>query len=113
MRQLIGAAVTSTLVFLLFCANAQADSSEQGRITSIIVEGASLISVWLDGTDHTAECTGGSRWTLVNTDPLFKEKYAALLAAAAAGQSVSLLHLSTSGCGPFNGNTIHYVATNY
>ena len=92
---------------------AQADVSETGRVTTIIVEGSNLISINLSGVDATSECSGGSRWTISRTDDLFKEKYAAILSAAATGQEVTLVHVSGFGCGDFASNRVYYVQTNY
>lgn len=107
-------ALTTGLSAVLIAGLAQANSSETGRVTTIIVEGTDLISINLSGMDATSECSGGGRWTINRTtDPLFKEKYAAILAAAASGQEITLVHLSSSGCGDWTSNKIYYVQTNY
>ena len=91
-----------------------ADVDESGKITRIIVEGNNHISVWLDGVDVTTECVGGGRWTLNSSkDSLFKEKASTLLAAASAGKTVLLRHISSWGCGTWNSNTIYLIQVTY
>jgi len=107
-NNLIGALILSTFPMPSF-----GDVSEAGNITGIIVEGSSFVSVFLDGVDVNTECSGGGRWTLDTSDPLFKEKYAALLAAAASGKKVNLYHLSGLGCGNWISNRIYYVHVQY
>lgn len=96
---------------LLFASwSVSADAYEEGKITKLIVEGNHKVSVWLSGQDNTNDCSSGSRWTIdSNTDKLFKEKYSALLAAYSAQQTVTLRHLTSNGCGFFNGNKIYQV----
>ena len=90
-----------------------ANVSENGNITRILPEGGYVISVWLSGANNTSLCSGGGRWTLLPSDPLFKEKYSLILAAASQNKKVTFLHVEGSACGPFNGNSIYYVDVNY
>lgn len=106
-------ALTFGLSIFLAAGAAHADATETGRVTTIIVEGSDLISINLSGADVTTECSGGARWTINRSDDLFKEKYAAILSAAATGQEITLVHLSGSGCGDFSSNKIYYVQMNY
>ena len=100
-------------LFLFFVSNSVfSDATETGQVTKIIVEG-SIVSVWLNGIDVTTDCSGGSRWTVVNTDTLFKEKYAAILAAATSKQPISLFHLAAHGCGNWTSNKIYLVGIDY
>jgi len=101
-------------LFLGISKVALADADETGKITNIIVEGNSIVSVWLDGADVSTECTGGGRWTISNTnDSLFKEKVSTLLAAASTGKTVHLHHLAGWGCGAWESNKIYYVHVSY
>ena len=98
----------------VLAATVSADVDESGKITKIIVEGNSHVSVWLDGVDVTTECVGGGRWTLNSSnDLLFKEKVSTLLAAASAGKNVLLRHISSWGCGAWNSNTIYLIQVTY
>ena len=98
------------LIFFMFSQYVFASVDETGKIIRLIVEGNAIVSVWLNGTDVNTECSGGSRWTLQNSnDGLFKEKLAMLLAAAASGEAVHLHHLTAWGCGNWNSNRIYYV----
>jgi len=90
-----------------------ADVDETGKITQIIVEGDSIVSVFLSGTDVVSECTGGARWTVDSSDSLFKEKVSILLTAASAGKTVHLHHLYGWGCGGWDSNKIYYVDVQY
>jgi len=101
------------VVVVLLTSNSYADVDETGTITRIIVEGSSIVSVWLSGIDITSECSGGTRWTIQNSDPMFKEKVSALLSAAAAGNTVHLFHLTSFGCGNWDSNKIYYVDVTY
>jgi len=98
---------------LIISSIANADVTVVGKIKNIEIDGQSIVSVWLDTTANTTECSGGWRWTVANTDALFKEKLSTLLAAAAAGRTVTLFHLSGWGCGNWNSNKIYYVNVQY
>lgn len=53
-------------------------------------------------------------WTLTRSDLLYKEKYAAILAAANTGQQITLVFKPAwLGCGAFNSNSIYYVLVAY
>jgi len=108
-RIFLSAALIATLSF----GSAHADTSETGRVTTLIVEGNNVISINLSGTDSTGECSGGARWTITPNDPLYIEKYATILAAAQSGQEITLVHLSSNGCGFFASNKVYYVQVNY
>jgi len=106
------------LVLMIFFASGTvfANGSETGKIINIIAEGSGasgVVSVWLDGADYKAECTSGDRWTMQSTDAIFKEKYAALMAAAVAGKQVTLYYTTSMGCGSWNSNTIYFINTVY
>ena len=93
---------------------AVADGTETGKVKNIIVEGASIISIWLEGEgDFTADCAGGGRWTVSASDGLFKEKYAAILAAASSGKTITLFHHNAYGCGNWDSNRVYWVNTVY
>lgn len=98
------------LMMLIIPSLAHAHVTETGKITQIITEGSNNVSVWLDGTDDTSLCSGGSRWTVDDTDPLFKEKYSLLLVAVATGRTIKLEHLDTMACGNWSSNKIYFVA---
>ena len=95
----------------VFSASVVADGTETGKVTNIIVEGTNIISITLDGTDHTTDCAGGGRWTISSSDALFKEKYSAILAAASSGKTITLFHLGGWGCGNWDSNKVYYVNT--
>lgn len=101
------------IALILVSTNAFANVYETGKITRMVAEGESFVSVWLDGSDDISECTGGERWTLETSDPLHKEKYAALLSAAAAGKVIKLIHLSGSDCGQWASNKIYLISIEY
>jgi len=99
---------------IFFSGVAVADGTETGKVKNIIVEGANIISIWLEGEgDFTVDCTGGGRWTIAASDGLFKEKYAAILAAASAGKTITLFHLKAYGCGNWDSNKVYWVNTVY
>ena len=100
-------------ILLLFSMSVTADGTEIGKVKNIIVESTNIISVTLEGVDHTADCAGGGRWTISTSDPLYKEKYAAILTAANTGKTITLFHLSSWGCGTWDSNKVYYVNTNY
>lgn len=103
------------LLYLLFLISnaASADVDETGKITRMIIEGNSMVSVWLDGPDVTNECDNGSRWTLSSSDLLFKEKLSLLLSASSQNKSVHLHHLTPWGCGNWSSNKIYYIDVKY
>lgn len=101
------------LALLVISISAKAHVVEAGKVTRILPEGSSVISIWLDGTDNSTLCSGGSRWTLSTSDPLYKDKYSLILMAAAQGKAVRFLHVEGSACGPFIGNAIHYVDVSF
>ena len=98
----------SLVLLSLLTSIASADHNEVGTVNNIILE-SNILSVWLNGPDVTTDCSGGSRWTMTTEDPLFKEKYSAILAAAASGKTVDFRHVTSSGCGFVNGNKIYFV----
>lgn len=103
--------VALALIVLSF--NSYADASETGKVARILPEGNSIISIWLDGTDDNSACQGNGRWIINTTDPLYKEKYSLVLAAAAQGKSITLRHVSSSACSAMNANTVYYVSVNF
>lgn len=98
---------------LSFSQPAFAGGSETGKVVNIIVESNNIISVWLDGEDYMTDCTGGARWTIPVTDPLFKEKYTAVLSAAQTGKRVILYHVTERGCGQWDSNQVFHVTTSF
>lgn len=102
MKRLIG------LLGLLVAMNTSADVTETGTVSAIILE-TNILSVFLSGADALTDCATGGRWTVTTDDPLFKEKYSAILAAASAGKTVTLKHLTVNGCGWLASNKIYYV----
>jgi len=107
--------IKKMIVLALFLAsfNAYSAVNETGTITRIIVEGNTMVSVWLSGVDDSTECASGSRWTIASSDLLFKEKVSTLLAAASSGKQVHLHHLTAWGCGNWDSNKIYYVDVTY
>lgn len=103
MKKLIG------LCSLLIAINVSADVLETGTVSKIILE-SNKLSVFLSGADDLTDCAQGGRWTMTTDDPLFKEKYSAILAAASAGKTISLKHLAINGCGWLDSNKIYYVS---
>ncbi len=101
------------LVYMCSASVVYADSSETGKITRIIAEGYTKVSIWLDGDDDTSDCAGGGRWTINSNDLLHKEKLSMLLAAATTEKPVHLLGLTTWGCGSWDSNQIYYVDITY
>lgn len=98
----------------LFMTVAFANGTETGKVTRIVVESDYVVSIWLDGTNYTAECSGGSRWTINrNQDALFDAKYAAILAAASSGKAIVLHHTTNWGCGPWVSNRVYYVSVSF
>ena len=97
MKQLI----LSVTFVLGLCGVAWANSEETGHITRLLVEGSSTIyvSVWIDGTDNTSECSGGARWTIQDDQNGFREKLSMLMLAYAKNEQVRLYYASSSGCG--------------
>jgi hypothetical protein len=106
--------ILSCLLLAAAASVASADYTETGKITQIMAEWDNRVSVYLDGADNTSECSGGGRWTLeLGADPLFEAKYAAILTAASAGQTVTFRYVSSRGCGIFNGSKIYLVSVKY
>ncbi len=99
------------LATLLLSSNtAWAISSETGKITTLhIGEGGVYVSVYLDGTDDNSQCSGGARWTIHISDPMFEGKYSTLLAAHISGKTIGLRHLSST-CGLYSGNIIELIS---
>ena len=102
-----------TLIFICTSSMVFADANETGKITRLITEGHTTVSVWLDGEDDNSDCPGGSRWTITSDDLLMKEKYSMLLSAATTGKIVHLHGLASWGCGNWDSNKIHYVDITY
>lgn len=107
--------ILSILIFnILFFSNSALAglASEEGKITSLSISGGGWVSIYLDGTDSTTVCSGGARWTMHSSDPLFDVKYSTVLAAAASGKTITLRHNSTD-CGLYNGNIVEMVHITY
>ncbi len=104
---------SSLLIFIASQANSTAQ--ETGKITSLIVESDHVISVLLDGTNDTTDCTGGGRWTVSTSDALYKEKYAALLSAATTYKTITLFKNGGGGegCSHWDSNKIYYIRIDY
>lgn len=106
--------IVGALLFVFFTADVYADVAEEGKINRIIVEGQSMVSVWLDGTDNNSECAGSGRWTINKSeDQMFKEKLSTLLSVAQSKQTIRLFHLTSYGCGSWNSNKIYYINVAY
>lgn len=101
------------LILNLYSLQVQAGVDETGTIDRIIVESNSLVSVWLSGPDVVTECVGGYRWTVSNTDGLFKEKLSLLLTAASQNKIIHLHHTTGWGCGNWDSNKIYYIDVKY
>lgn len=101
------------LMSLLWMNYSLADAFEEGKVSTIIVE-TTFVSFWLAAEDDNSECSDSrGRWTVSIDDPLFKEKYSTILAAATSNRAVRLRHLAGTHCGPFGGNRIYYVHVKY
>lgn len=101
------------LLVFLFPSFCFAATDETGHITRLIVEGNHYVSVWLNGPDDLSECSGGSRWTVHDSDVLFKEKLSVLLTAASSNQSIHLHGITGWGCGGWESNKIYYIDVKY
>jgi hypothetical protein len=100
-------------LYVLLLNTAISDEYEEGKVTRIIVE-QNFASIWLSGSDNNNECEqAAGRWTVTNDDPLFKEKYATILAAATSGKVIKLRHLTSNACGVWGSNKIYFVEVNY
>ena len=104
----------NVFLLLLIPAFSFANSSETGKITKLITQGgtigATVISVWLNGTDDTTDCSGGDRWVIQNNKTTgFKEKFTTLLLAYEQNKTITLSHDSNLGCGHQNSRLIYQI----
>ncbi|MBB5737520.1 hypothetical protein FHT09_003305 [Xanthomonas arboricola] len=104
----------SFLLFFLFVPSvAFADTTQRGTISRFVVE-LTYLSVWLENEPTNNECLSDGRWVIdFSNDPIAKEKYSAILAAATSRTPVVLQYTSTQGCGSFGAKKIHYVDVSY
>lgn len=93
-------------LFFIFSSALNAAVIETGTINNIIIE-QTMVSFWVSGQDEVSECSGGARWTLNESDDLFKEKFSVLLAASTAGKTISVR--STGTCGNWDSNKVYYI----
>lgn len=97
------------LLLLLVSGFAFADTTQQGKISRVVIEG-SYASVWIENQPSNNECASDGRWVLdFSNDQLAKEKYSAILSAASSRTTVALQYTSTQGCGAFGAKKIYYV----
>lgn len=102
-----------TLLMLVGSSAALADTHQQGRVTRLVVE-QTHASVWIEGTPTNNDCLSDGRWVMdFASDPVAREKYATLLAAASSRQVVDLHYYSAQSCGGFGAKKISYVDTSY
>ena len=102
------------LLLLLIPPFSYANSTETGKITKLITQagtiGATVISVWLNGTDDTTECSGGDRWVIQhNKTRGFNEKFTTLLLAYEQNKTITLSYDSNLGCGHGNSRLIYQI----
>ena len=108
-------AIIVTILMYFASANLFADATETGKVTQLRVNsnaGKHFVSIWLDGLNDNTDCSGGKRWTINQaTDPLFKEKYSLILAAASAGKPITLFQ--NTGCATWYSNKVSQVSVHY
>ncbi|MCW0448387.1 hypothetical protein [Xanthomonas sacchari] len=97
------------LLLLLVSGVACADTTQQGKITRVVVE-SNYASVWLENQPTNNECASDGRWVIdFSADAIAKEKYSAILSAATSRTQVVLQYTTSEGCGGFGAKKIHYV----
>ena len=91
-----------------------ADATETGKVNKIKINSNQTISIYLDGPNDTTDCSGGKQWIInTATDQLANEKYSAVLSAANARSTITLVHSSSAGCGAWSSNQVYDLTVSY